>query len=172
MNIGDFTKKFNDATKDKMGDIIPVVITVYEDRTYQLRPQDPSDLQPHSSRPSAREGVPASPTLTKVGTLTKAQLKDIATRSSQDLNTDNVDAAMKVVASTARQMGVDVGVVTAIVIPRDLSYGSTHRLEIGDVFLFGTSNLINMIVKAIRTRIFEEGQASWGIHSRTYREVA
>ena len=107
VNIGDFTKKFNEATKAMAGDMIPVVISVYEDRTYSFVLKTP----PTSSlilKAIGKEKGSGKPNLTKVGTLTKAQLKDIATKKLPDLNTDNVEAAMKVVAGTARQMGVDV----------------------------------------------------------------
>ena len=107
VNIGDFTKKFNEATKGMMGDMIPVVISVYEDRTYSFVLKTP----PTSSlilKAIGKDKGSGKPNLTKVGTLTKAQLKQIAEKKLPDLNTDNVDAAMKVVAGTARQMGVEV----------------------------------------------------------------
>lgn len=107
VNIGDFTKKFNEATKNMGGDMIPVVINVYEDRTYDFKLKTP----PTSSlilKALGKEKGSGKPNTSKVGTLTKAQLKDIATKKLPDLNTDNVDAAMKVVAGTARQMGVEV----------------------------------------------------------------
>ncbi len=107
VNIGDFTKKFNEATKGMMGDMIPVVISVYEDRTYSFVLKTP----PTSSlilKAIGKDKGSGKPNLTKVGTLTKAQLKQIAEKKLPDLNTDNIDAAMKVVAGTARQMGVEV----------------------------------------------------------------
>lgn len=107
VNIGDFTKKFNEATKNMMGDMIPVVISVYEDRTYSFVLKTP----PTSSlilKALGKEKGSGKPNTAKVGTLSKAQLKDIATKKIPDLNTDNVEAAMKVVAGTARQMGVEV----------------------------------------------------------------
>ncbi len=107
VNIGDFTKKFNDATKDKIGDLIPVVITVYEDRTYSFVLKTP----PTSSlilKALKKEKGSGKPNTVKVGTLTKAQLKEIAEKKMPDLNANDIEAAMKVVAGTARQMGVDV----------------------------------------------------------------
>jgi large subunit ribosomal protein L11 len=107
VNIGDFTKKFNDATKGMGNDMIPVVISVYEDRTYDFKLKTP----PTSSlilKALGKEKGSGKPNLSKVGTLTKAQLKEIAERKMPDLNANDVDAAMKVVAGTARQMGVDV----------------------------------------------------------------
>ena len=107
VNIGDFTKKFNDATKDKIGDMIPVVISVYEDRSYDFVLKTP----PTSSlilKALKKEKGSGKPNLTKVGTLSKAQLKEIAERKMPDLNANDVEAAMKIVAGTARQMGVEV----------------------------------------------------------------
>jgi large subunit ribosomal protein L11 len=107
VNIGDFTKKFNDATKDKIGDMIPVLITVYEDRTYSFVLKTP----PASSlilKALKQEKGSGKPNTKKIGTLTKAQLKEIAEKKMPDLNANDVEAAMKVVAGTARQMGVEV----------------------------------------------------------------
>ena len=107
VNIGDFTKKFNDATKEMMGDMIPVVITVYEDRTYSFVLKTP----PTSSlilKALKKDKGSGKPNTAKIGTLNKAQLKEIAEKKLPDLNANDVEAAMKVVAGTARQMGVDV----------------------------------------------------------------
>jgi large subunit ribosomal protein L11 len=107
VNIGDFTKKFNDATKGMMGDMIPVVISVYEDRTYDFVLKTP----PTSSlilKALGKEKGSGKPNTSKIGSLSKAQLKEIAEKKLVDLNADTVDAAMKVVAGTARQMGVEV----------------------------------------------------------------
>jgi large subunit ribosomal protein L11 len=107
VNIGDFTKRFNEATKDKMGDMIPVVISVYEDRSYDFIIKTP----PTSSlilKALKKDKGSGKPNLVKVGTLSKAQLKEIAERKMPDLNANDIEAAMKVVAGTARQMGVEV----------------------------------------------------------------
>ncbi len=107
VNIGDFTKKFNDATKNMIGDIIPVVISVYEDRTYSFVLKTP----PASSlilKALKKEKGSGKPNLSKVGVLSKAQLKEIAEKKLPDLNANSVEAAMKTIAGTARQMGVDV----------------------------------------------------------------
>lgn len=107
VNIGDFTKKFNDATKDKIGDIVPVVITVYEDRTYSFVLKTP----PASSlilKALKKEKGSGKPNTSKIGTITKAQLKEIAEKKMPDLNANTIEAAAKIIAGTARQMGVDV----------------------------------------------------------------
>lgn len=105
--IADFTKKFNDATKDKMGDMIPVVITVYEDRSYDFVLKSP----PASSlilKALKQEKGSGKPNTKKVGTITKAQLRDIAEKKKQDLNASDIEAAIKIIAGSARSMGVDV----------------------------------------------------------------
>lgn len=107
VNIGDFTKKFNDATKGMIGDMIPVVISVYEDRTYSFVLKTP----PASSlilKAIKKDKGSGKPNLSKVGVITKAQIKEIAEKKMQDLNANTVEAAMKIVAGTARSMGVDV----------------------------------------------------------------
>ena len=107
VNIGDFTKKFNDATKDMMGDLIPVVIIVYDDRSYSFVLKSP----PASSlilKALKKEKGSGKPNLSKVGTLTKAQLKEIAEKKMKDLNANTVEAAMKIIAGSARSMGVEV----------------------------------------------------------------
>lgn len=107
VNIGDFTKKFNDATKGMIGDMIPVVISVYEDRTYDFVLKTP----PTSSlilKALKKDKGSGKPNTSKIGTLTKAQIKEIAEKKLPDLSAGSIEAAMKTVAGTARQMGVDV----------------------------------------------------------------
>lgn len=107
VNIGDFTKKFNDATKNMIGDMIPVVITVYDDRSYTFVLKSP----PASSlilKALKKDKGSGKPNLSKVGTITKAQLKEIAEKKMADLNANTVEAAMKIIAGSARSMGVDV----------------------------------------------------------------
>lgn len=107
VNIGDFTKKFNDATRDMAGDMIPVVISVYEDRTYSfvLKTPPASGLILKAIKKDKGSG---KPNLSKVGVISKAQVKEIAEKKMKDLNANTVEAAMKIVAGTARSMGVDV----------------------------------------------------------------
>jgi large subunit ribosomal protein L11 len=107
VNIGDFTKKFNEATKGMMGDMIPVLITVYEDRTYDFKLKSP----PASSlilKALKQEKGSGKPNTKKIGSITKAQAKEIATRKMADLNANTVEQAAKIIAGTARSMGVDV----------------------------------------------------------------
>ena len=107
VNIGDFTKKFNDATKNMMGDMIPVIITVYEDRTYDFKLKTP----PASSlilKALKQEKGSGKPNTKKIGSITKAQAKEIAEKKMPDLNANTVEQAVKIIAGTARSMGVDV----------------------------------------------------------------
>ena len=105
--IGEFVKQFNDATKNMMGDIVPVEISVYEDRTFTFVLKTP----PASSlilKALGKEKGSGKNTVSKVGTLTKAQLKEIAEKKMPDLNAGDIDAAMKIIAGSARSMGVEV----------------------------------------------------------------
>jgi large subunit ribosomal protein L11 len=107
LNIQQFCQAFNEKTKDKMGDITPVEITVFEDRTYTfiLKTPPASELIKKFAKITKGSGKPATE---KVGRLTKAQLKEIAKIKMPDLNANNIDAAMKIIAGTARQMGVEI----------------------------------------------------------------
>ena len=105
--IGDFVKQFNDATADKRGTIIPVVITVYADRSFSLEYKSP----PASALLMKAAGVPkgAGEIGTEiVGKVTSAQLQEIAEVKKADLNAASVEAAMRIIAGTARSMGIEV----------------------------------------------------------------
>ena len=107
INIGEFVKKFNEASKEMRGDMVPAVISVYEDRSYDFILKTP----PVSSlilKALGQEKGSGKPNTSKIGTLTKAQVKEIAQKKMPDLNTTDIDQAMKVVAGSARSMGVDV----------------------------------------------------------------
>jgi large subunit ribosomal protein L11 len=107
LNIQEFCSKFNEKTRDRMGEVIPVEITVYEDRKYDfiMKISPMSELIKKIGKISKGSAKPNSE---KVGSLTQDQLKEIAEKKLPDLNTDDVEKAMKIVAGTARQMGVDV----------------------------------------------------------------
>src|SRR5207248_1986331 len=105
--IGEFVKQFNDASKDMKGDMVPVEISVYEDRTFSFVLKTP----PASSlilKALGKEKGSGKNTVSKVGSITKAQLKEIAEKKMPDLNANDIDAAMKIIAGSARSMGVDV----------------------------------------------------------------
>jgi large subunit ribosomal protein L11 len=106
INIGDFVNRFNEATKDKRGNIIPVVISVYDDRTFDFILKTPPVSQ-MILKALGKEKGSGKPNISKVGMLTKAQQKEIAENKMQDLNANDVEGAMKIVAGTARSMGVD-----------------------------------------------------------------
>jgi large subunit ribosomal protein L11 len=106
VNIGDFVQKFNAATQEMRGDIVSVLVTVFEDRSYTFVLKSPpaSSLLTKAAGISKGSGNP----LKKVGSITKAQLREIAERKMPDLNAHDIDAAMKIVAGSARSMGIDV----------------------------------------------------------------
>ena len=107
VNILEFCKSFNAKTKGKEGLTLPVVISVYEDRSFSFIIKSPpcSVLLKRACGIAKASGVPNKE---KVGTVTKAQLKDIAKLKMKDLNAKDIENAMKVVAGTARSMGIDV----------------------------------------------------------------
>ena len=107
LNIAQFCQAFNEKTKDKMGDITPVEITVFEDRTYTfiLKTPPAAELIKKFAKISKGSGKPLTE---KVGAITKAQLKEIAEIKMPDLNANDIEAAIKIIAGTARQMGVEI----------------------------------------------------------------
>jgi large subunit ribosomal protein L11 len=107
LNISEFCQKFNDASKDKMGDIIPVEISVYEDRSYDFILKTPPAAELIKKVLKIKKGS-GKPLTEKIASITQAQLKEIAEIKLPDLNTDNLEAAKKIIAGTARQMGVEI----------------------------------------------------------------
>ena len=107
VNIGAFVKEFNDKTKDKMGEIVPVVISIYEDRSFSFIMKTPPVAELIKKAAGITKGS-GKPLQEKVGKITKAQVRDIATKKMPDLNANDVEAAMRMVEGTARQMGVTV----------------------------------------------------------------
>ncbi len=107
LNIQDFCSQFNDKTKDKMGDIVPVEISVYEDRTFDFIMKTAPAAELLKKAASVKKGA-GNPLKDKVGTVTSAQVREIAEIKMEDLNSGSVEAAMKVVEGTARSMGITV----------------------------------------------------------------
>lgn len=107
VNIGDFTKKFNDATKSMIGDIIPVVITVYEDRTYDFVLKTPSASSLILKAIGVEKGS-GKHAIKRAGIITKAQIKAIAEKKMPDLNAGSIEAAMKIIEGSCRSLGVDI----------------------------------------------------------------
>jgi large subunit ribosomal protein L11 len=107
LNIQDFCTQFNNATADKKGEVVPVVISVYEDRSFDFI----TKVAPASALVMKAAGIKkgsGNPLKEKVGKITKAQVKEIAEKKMPDLNANDVDAAMKIIEGTARQMGVQI----------------------------------------------------------------
>lgn len=107
LNIQDFCTQFNNATADKKGEVVPVVISVYEDRSFDFI----TKVAPASALIKKAAGLKSgsgNPLKDKVGKITKAQLKEIAEKKMPDLNANDIDAAMNIIAGTARQMGVQI----------------------------------------------------------------
>ena len=107
VNIGEFTKQFNDATKDQMGDTISTIVEIYEDRTFSIIYKTP----PTSSLIIKALGIKKGsgrPNTKKVGKLTRQQIREIAERKLPDLSAITIEAAEKIVEGQARSMGVDV----------------------------------------------------------------
>lgn len=107
VNISEFCQKFNDATKNQIGFTIPVEISVYMDRSYNFELKSPlaSELIKKAIGIEKGSGVPNK---TKVGKITKAQLREIAKRKMPDLNTKDINKAMKIIEGTAKNMGIEV----------------------------------------------------------------
>jgi len=107
INIGEFVNQFNEKTKDMRGDVVPVIISVYEDRSFDFILKSPpasSLILKAIGKDKGSGEVPKK----KVGTISRKQLEEIAERKKEDLNSNDVDAAVKILSGTARSMGVDV----------------------------------------------------------------
>jgi large subunit ribosomal protein L11 len=107
INIMEFCKAFNEKTKDMMGFNIPVVITVYSDRSFTFITKQPPATDFIKKAAGLKKGSD-NPLKNKVGKLTKAQLQEIAEKKMADLNTKDVEQAMKIIAGSARSMGIEI----------------------------------------------------------------
>jgi len=107
VNIQDFCSQFNDKSKDRMGEIVPVEITVNEDRSFSfiMKTAPASDLLKKAA--GVQKGA-GNPLKDKVGKVTKAQVQEIAEKKMEDLNADDIEGAMKIIEGTARSMGIKV----------------------------------------------------------------
>ena len=107
LNIAEFCQKFNAATQAMSGYTIPAQVTIFKDRTFSFILKTPlaSELLCKAAGIEKGSGVPNK---TKVGKVTKAQLKEIAVKKMPDLNTTDIDQAMKIIAGTAKNMGIEV----------------------------------------------------------------
>ena len=107
INIMEFCKAFNAQTQSETGTVIPVVITVYEDRSFTFVTKTPPAADLIRKAIGLEKGS-SEPHRIKAGTITKAQLREIANQKLEDLNANDLDAATQIIAGTARSMGVEV----------------------------------------------------------------
>lgn len=107
VNIGEFVKQFNDRTRDEAGTIVPVVISVFVDGTFKFEVKSPPAAYLLKEAAGLAKGSGAAGK-ENVGTVTMEDVKKIAERKIKDLNTDDIDAACRIVAGTARSMGITV----------------------------------------------------------------
>ncbi|XVQ11997.1 50S ribosomal protein L11 [Spirillospora sp. CA-255316] len=107
VNIMDFCKQYNAATEAQRGNVIPVEITIYEDRSFSFITKTPPAAQLILKAAGVEKGS-GEPHKTKVGSVTRDQIREIATTKMPDLNAKDLDAAEKIVAGTARSMGIEV----------------------------------------------------------------
>ncbi|MBT2210353.1 MULTISPECIES: 50S ribosomal protein L11 [Actinomadura] len=107
VNIMDFCKQYNAATESQRGNVIPVEITIYEDRSFSFVTKTPPAAQLILKAAGVEKGS-GEPHKTKVGSVTRDQIREIATTKMPDLNANDLDAAEKIVAGTARSMGIEV----------------------------------------------------------------
>ena len=107
VNIGDFVTKFNAATSSMMGDTVGVIISVYEDRSYDFVIKTPPVAGLIFKAAGVTKGS-GKPNTSKAGSITKAQLMEIAQKKMPDLNAKDIEGAMKIVAGSARQAGIEI----------------------------------------------------------------
>ncbi len=105
--IGEFVKRFNDETKNRKGETVPTVVQIFDDKSYKLiyKTEPAAALILKALGKEKGSGVPNT---TKIGTLSKSQLREIAEKKMPDLNADDIETASKIIAGTARSMGVEV----------------------------------------------------------------
>ncbi len=107
INIGQFVMQFNDRTKEMKGTTIPVIVTIYNDRSFEFVMKSPPAATLLKQAAQIAKGS-ANPKATKVGKVTQAQVQEIAKKKSADLNTSNLDQACRLILGTARSMGIEV----------------------------------------------------------------
>jgi len=107
VNIGEFVRQFNDATRDRMGQVVPVEITVYEDRSFTFVTKTAPAAYLLQQAAGVDKGS-GEPNRAKVGTVSREQVEEIAKTKMPDLNAADVEGAMKIVEGTARSMGITV----------------------------------------------------------------
>lgn len=107
INIGSFVNEFNEKTRDRMGEVVPAVITVYDDRSFDFIIKTSPASQLILKRLNKEKGS-GKPNTSKIGSITKSQVREIAEEKMSDLSANDIEAAMKIIEGTCRSMGVDV----------------------------------------------------------------
>jgi large subunit ribosomal protein L11 len=107
VNIAEFCKQFNEATKEMVGDIVPAEITIYADRSFTFKLKTPPVAALLKKAAGIEKGA-ANPLKDKAGKVSRAEVRKIAERKMPDLNTEDIEAAMKIVEGTARSMGITI----------------------------------------------------------------
>ena len=107
LNIVEFCQKFNEATKKQQGSTIPVEITAFEDRTYNFKLKQPPTSELLKKAAGIEKGS-GEPNKKRVGKVTREQIKKIAEQKMSDLNTEDINQAMKIIEGTAKQMGIEI----------------------------------------------------------------
>jgi len=107
VNMQEFCTQYNAKTEDQRGEIVPVIITIYEDRSFDFILKTPPASELLKKAAGIKSGS-GTPNLKKVGKVTKAQVQEIAEKKMPDLNANDIEAAMKIIEGTARQMGLEV----------------------------------------------------------------
>ncbi|MBI2122296.1 MAG: 50S ribosomal protein L11 [Candidatus Sungbacteria bacterium] len=107
INIGDFVKKYNEASGKMEGEIVPVEITIFEDRSFEFKLRTPPASDMLRKAASVEKGS-GEPNKKKVGRVTREDIRKIAERKMEDLNAENPEAAEKIIEGTARSMGIDI----------------------------------------------------------------
>ena len=107
LNISEFCQRFNDETKEQSGFVIPVEITIYEDRTYDFKLKQPPASELLKKVAGIEKGS-GQPNRKEIAKITKEQLKEIAKKKMPDFNTDDLEQAMKIIAGTAKNMGIEI----------------------------------------------------------------
>lgn len=107
LNLSEFCQKFNDLTRNQVGWVIPVEITIFEDRTYELKLKQPPASELLKKAAGIEKGS-GQPNKIKVGKISREQLRKIAEQKMPDLNAETIEAAEKIIEGTARQMGIEI----------------------------------------------------------------
>ncbi len=107
VNIGEFVSRFNDGSKAMAGELVPVVVTVYEDKTFDLKFKAPPATN-LILKAAGKEKGSGKNAVSKAGTIPRAKLRELAEKKIKDLNANDVEAAMKILEGSARSMGIEV----------------------------------------------------------------